>query len=108
MCSIQIPHFKSITIMAFTCQECGNRDTEVKSMGETTAQGKIITLNVQTEQDLKREVFKSETASLQIPEVELELTYGTLGGVYSSVEGLLETIISHMSKHFPIFGDPEQ
>lgn len=40
--------------------------------------------------DLKRDVFKSDTASLKIPEIELELGTGTMGGVYSNVEGLLE------------------
>jgi len=31
--------------------------------------------------DLRRDVFKSDSARLEIPEIELELDYGTLGGV---------------------------
>ena len=43
--------------------------------------------------DLKRDLFKSETAGLAIPEIELELACGTLGGVYTTVEGILEKIL---------------
>ena len=30
---------------------------------------------------------------MEIPELELELSYGTLGSVYSTTEGLLEKVI---------------
>jgi zinc finger protein len=40
-------------------------------------------------EDLKRDLFKSETAGISIPELELELAHGTLGGVYTTVEGVL-------------------
>ena len=42
--------------------------------------GKKITINVESELDLKRDLFKSDSARVEIPEVELELDYGTLGG----------------------------
>ena len=96
MCSISIPHFKDIIIMAFNCSFCGNRDTEVKSGGSITPKGKKITLYVKDPIDIRRDVFKSETAGLYIPEIDLELSYGTLGGVYSTVEGLLSQILSHL------------
>lgn len=38
-------------------------------------------------------MFKSETAGVSIPELDLELCHGTLGGVYTTVEGLLEKVI---------------
>lgn len=96
MCTVSIPHFKNILIMSFKCDHCGNKDTEVKSQGEISAQGRLIKLHALTENDLKRDVFFSETASLEIPEVELELKTGTLGGVYSNVEGVLEKILNHL------------
>lgn len=55
---------------------------------------KRITLKVESEEDLKRDLFKSETAVLKIPEIDLELGMGTLGGVYTTVEGLIEKVIS--------------
>jgi zinc finger protein len=52
--------------------------------------------------DLKRDLFKSDTCKVIIPEVELELDYGTLGGQYTTVEGLLEKIHDHLGgkNHF--------
>lgn len=41
---------------------------------------------------MKRDVFKSETCGVSIPELDIELIHGTLGGVYTTVEGLLEKI----------------
>ncbi len=37
-------------------------------------------------------IFQSDTASVEIPELELELASGTLGGLVTTVEGLLTNI----------------
>jgi len=92
MCTTSIPYFKEIVVMAFTCDYCGARSSEVKVGGEISEKGKKIVLKVQKLEDLKRDLFKSENASIIIPEIELELDYGTLGGVYTTVEGLLEKV----------------
>lgn len=85
MCKITIPYVRDLLIMTFTCDHCGNKDTEVKGANGITPLGKMFSLNVNNEQDLKRDVFKSETASLRIPEIELEMCTGTLGGVFTNV-----------------------
>ena len=91
--------------MAFKCPHCGSKNNEVKSNGEITQKGKIIILKANCEEDLKRDLFKSETASIEIPELELELGYGTLGGVYTNIEGILEKILAHLKDHNPFAGD---
>jgi zinc finger protein len=40
---------------------------------------------------------------LKIPEIDLELEAGSLGGIYTTVEGLLTQIIDGMSENSPIF-----
>lgn len=45
-CTCEIPFFKEICIMTFLCPHCGYKDTEVKTMGEMSEKGKIITLQV--------------------------------------------------------------
>lgn len=82
--------------MSFQCPHCGAATTEVKSGGEITPFGKVITLKVQSERDIKRDLFKSETAGIIIPEIELELNCGTLGGVYTTVEGIIAKILKHL------------
>ncbi|KAG5481912.1 hypothetical protein LSCM4_06991 [Leishmania orientalis] len=87
-----IPYFKQTVIMAFKCEYCGYKSNEIKTGGEISAKGLRLTLHVKSEEDLKRDVLKSETAALIIPEVHLELAPGTLGGFFSSVEGTITQV----------------
>ncbi len=51
-----------------------------------------------TEQDdLRRDVIKSESADVTIPELDLHLGPGTLGGLVTTVEGLLTQSQVHIS-----------
>ena len=57
--------------------------------------------DVKVAEDLNRDVFKSDSCSLIIPEVGLELQSGTLGSMYTTVEGLLDKIITNMEESNP-------
>mmetsp|Transcript_21521 Transcript_21521/g.25008 ORF Transcript_21521/g.25008 Transcript_21521/m.25008 type:complete len:456 (+) Transcript_21521:45-1412(+) len=92
MHACDIPHFKDTIIMAFKCDYCGFKSTEIKSGGAVSPHGLRLSLHVEREDDLKRDVLKSDSASLRIPEIELELAPGTLGGFFSTVEGTLTQI----------------
>ncbi|KAK8637058.1 hypothetical protein V6N13_064488 [Hibiscus sabdariffa] len=61
---------------------------ELKPGGPIPEKGKRITLFVKNINDLSRDVIKSDTASVKVPELELELASGTLGGIVTTVEGL--------------------
>lgn len=84
-----IPYFKETVIMAFKCEHCGYKSNEIKTGGKVSEKALRLTLHVEGEEDLKRDVLKSETASLFIPELSLELCPGTLGGFFSTVEGTI-------------------
>jgi len=43
-----------------------------------------------------------------IPEIDLELDYGTLGGVYSTIEGLVKNIYDSFKKNNPFMGDSDK
>jgi hypothetical protein len=49
-----IPHFKEVIIMAFTCSQCGYKNSEVKGGGAVPTFGTEVTLRVTSEADLKR------------------------------------------------------
>ncbi|TPP51775.1 ZPR1 zinc-finger domain family protein [Leishmania donovani] len=87
-----IPYFKQTIIMAFKCEYCGYKSNEIKAGGEINPKGLRLTLHVKSEADLKRDVLKSDTATLIIPEVRLELAPGTLGGFFSTVEGTITQV----------------
>ena len=96
-----IPHFKEVVLMSTQCDSCGYRDTEVKPAGRVSAQAVRISLRVETVDDLKRDLLKSDTASIAIPELELELMPGTLGGKYSTLEGILHDIRQQLAQVNP-------
>lgn len=92
--------------MATTCDYCGYRTNEVKCGGELSAYGKIISLKIKSEEDLNRDILKSETCSLKIPEIDLDLTTGSLGGRFTTLEGLLRQVYNELNNKFPfIVGD---
>jgi zinc finger protein len=86
---ISIPHFKETVIMSFVCDYCGFKSNEVKTGGSIPDHGTRLTLKVQDIEDLSRDVLKSHTCSVQIPEIDLELSEGSLGSMFTTVEGLL-------------------
>ncbi|KAL8287479.1 hypothetical protein RQP46_003337 [Phenoliferia psychrophenolica] len=108
MKTVSIPHFKDIILMATNCHDCGYRDTEVKSGGATSEKGRRITLKVEDSDDLSRDILKSDTAGMQIPEIDLELNPGTLGGRFTTLEGLLNQIYEELDATGFAKGDAAQ
>ncbi|KAJ3299695.1 nucleolar zinc-finger protein [Borealophlyctis nickersoniae] len=98
---LDIPHFKEVIIWATNCDSCGYRSNEVKAGGAISEKGKRITLRMTDTEDLSRDILKSETCGLSVPEAELELTAGTLGGRFTTVEGLLRQIHDELEARAP-------
>lgn len=65
--------------MVTQCDKCGAKDCEVKSGGAMSNKGSRITLNVIDKHDLTRDVVKSESCSVEIPELNLEFVPGVSG-----------------------------
>ncbi|KAF3823605.1 hypothetical protein GH733_007073 [Mirounga leonina] len=89
---VEIPHFKEVIIMATNCENCGHRTNEVKSGGAVEPLGTKLTFHITDPLDLTRDVLKSETCSVEIPELEFELGMAILGGKFTTLEGLLKDI----------------
>lgn len=89
---VQIPHFKEVIIMATNCDSCGHRTNEVKSGGATEELGTKITLRITDPSDMTRDVLKSETCGILIPELEFELGMAVVSGKFTTLEGLLKDI----------------
>ncbi|EFP90350.1 uncharacterized protein PGTG_16110 [Puccinia graminis f. sp. tritici CRL 75-36-700-3] len=86
MKKIEIPHFKEIILMSTNCGTCGYKDNEVKSATAISPRGTKLVLKVSDKEDLARDILKSETAELSIPEIDLHLNPGTLGGRFTTLE----------------------
>jgi zinc finger protein len=86
---VNIPHFKQVIIMSIVCDTCGYRSNEVKTGGEVSERGRRITLKVEKPEDLSRDILKAESCHMSCPEITLSVEPGTLGGRFTTVEGLL-------------------
>ena len=100
-CTLTIPYFKEIVIMAFNCESCGYHNGEVMVGGSISDKGRKTILLVKSSEDLSRELLKSEMAAVEIPELELKLSPGSLGGKFTTVEGLIKDIYQELSKDNP-------
>lgn len=101
MCQATIPFFKAIIIMAFVCEFCGFKSTEIKQGGGISEKGSKITFHVNKPEDVNRDVFKSDSCVVMIPELDLTLQPGTLGAVYTTIEGFITKIIDQMEEVNP-------
>lgn len=66
----KIPYFRELVISSFDCHddECGEHNNEVTFGGEIQLQGCSFTLEVTEQKDLDRQLIKSDSASVLLPE----------------------------------------
>jgi zinc finger protein len=89
---VDIPHFRQVVLMNTSCDDCGYKSNDVKTGGEIPEKGRKISLKVKNNIDLARDILKSESCALECPELNLSVNPGTLGGRFTTVEGLLTQI----------------
>lgn len=91
--------------MATLCEYCGHRTNEVKSGGGIEPEGIRIEVTVAGKEDFSRDVLKSETCHLQIPELELEVGPGALNGRFTTVEGIIVATKDQLTTSTAFTGD---
>ncbi|CAB4017750.1 zinc finger ZPR1, partial, partial [Paramuricea clavata] len=101
MKAVDIPFFKQVILMAINCSNCGKRSSEVKSGAGIEDQGKRIELKIIDPTDLSRDVLKADTCTFKIPELDFELQSGTLGGRFTTLEGLLVNVKESLEGQHP-------
>ncbi|XP_050678570.1 zinc finger protein ZPR1 [Leptidea sinapis] len=101
----KIPHFKEVVIMATVCDSCGHRTNEVKSGGGIEEKGVRFEVRIANKEDFSRDVLKSETCSMQIPELDLDVGGRALGGRFTTAEGLLRSTIEQLANAPALTGD---
>jgi len=105
---VDIPYFKQVILMSTVCDLCGYRSNEVKTGGEVPEKGRVITLRVENSTDLARDILKSESCALECPELQLHVNPGTLGGRFTTVEGLLTQVRDDLHKQIFDIGEEEE
>lgn len=106
--TMDIPHFKEVVISATSCEHCGYRTNNITTGGAVPEKGKRIWLEVNHPRDLQRDILKSETCALHIPECDVEVLPGSMGGRFTTVEGLLTQIRDDLHKTVFNIGEDEE
>ncbi|ORY13745.1 ZPR1 zinc-finger domain-domain-containing protein [Clohesyomyces aquaticus] len=102
---VNIPHFKQVILMSTVCDHCGYRSNEVKTGGEVPEKGRRITIEVKTKEDLSRDILKAESCAMSSPELNLSVEPGTLGGRFTTIEGILTQVRDDLRSSIFDIGD---
>lgn len=89
MKTVDIPYFQQVILMSSNCDACGYKCNEVKPSQGISDKGVSYKLKINDDSDLTRDVLKTYDASIEIPDLEVYLTAGTLGGKFTTLEGLI-------------------
>jgi zinc finger protein len=54
--------------------------------------GRRITVSVENKEDMSRDILKAESCAMSCPELNLSVEPGTLGGRFTTVEGILTQV----------------
>lgn len=87
--------------MSTACDHCGYKSSDLRPGGGISEKGKEVRLDVQEAGDLRRDVIKSETATIQIPELRFEMLQGSLGSLITTVEGVLARVKDELGRYCP-------
>ncbi|GJM96700.1 hypothetical protein PR202_ga13562 [Eleusine coracana subsp. coracana] len=93
-----IPHFREVILMAFECPHCGERNNEIQFAGQLQPKGCCYSLEVPAGQSeiLNRQVVKSESATIKIPELDFEIPPEAQRGTLSTVEGIIMRAVDEL------------
>jgi zinc finger protein len=95
----RIPYFREVVIMSFQCDHCGLSSSEVQPAAEISEKASrfILTIHISSaHQDLNRQVIKSGTATVKIPDLEFEIPPSGRGEI-NTIEGFLSNIADSLT-----------
>lgn len=94
--------------MCTTCDNCGQRTSEIKTGGKINEFGKKIKINVKKIEDLNLEMFKSPSCTINIPEIDFEFkTLTSEGGIITTVQGLIKYLIDNFKNNTQFYTDSD-
>jgi len=85
-----IPFFKTILLMSFSCGHCHYKNNEVQPAGQLEDYGCNITLKITKKEDMERDIVRSNHATISVPELQMEIC-PTEKGYLSTLEGFMTT-----------------
>lgn len=106
---VRIPFFRDVVLSSFSCEHCNYSNVDLQSADRIQDNGARYSLNVDSTKDLNRRVVKTDTTTIKVPEVELEIPPESQKGTLTTIEGIFERTISGLEQEQPVrrIMDPE-
>ncbi|XP_026192528.1 zinc finger protein ZPR1 [Cyclospora cayetanensis] len=101
VCQVDIPGFRQCLIFAFSCPNCGAKNSEIKAAGAYGLAARRWILTVSDSGDLNRDVLKGDTASVEIPSLDFSMEGGAEAGTLTTIEGLIKSLREGVSESAP-------
>lgn len=76
--------------MSFDCPHCNFKNSEIQPAGEIQQRGVKFSFNLESINDLNRQIIKSDTCVLRIEDIDLEIPSGR--GQLTNVEGIITMV----------------
>jgi len=83
-----IPYFKEVAIMSFECPHCNTINNELQSVSDMQPKGVRYKVKCTKDEDLQRQIVKTEWSEIKIPEIEFEVKRQP--GLVTTIEGIFE------------------
>lgn len=83
-----IPYFREVAIMSFECKHCNTINNELQSVGDMQEKGIRYNVKCDKDEDLQRQIVKTEWSEIKIPEIDFEVKRQP--GLVTTIEGILE------------------
>lgn len=80
--------------MSFSCDHCGFTNTEVQSAGQIQERGAKYSLKVTDEEDMQRQIVKSDTGLFRLEDLDIEMPAGH--SQLTNIEGILLEILKDL------------
>lgn len=96
-----IPFFKDVLVVSFTCDDCGHRNNEIQNAGVLADTGLKLKLTVTNKEDMDRDICRGEFATTFVPELGLEVPFNKKGQM-STLEGFLTGFKEDLMMQQPI------
>jgi len=95
-----VPFFRDIILESFECEHCHTKDNSVKSAGQIQEKGSVYTLDVENEEDLQRQVIRSDVSIFKVESLGIEMPKGE--SQLTTVEGVIHKIHESLSSEQPL------
>ena len=97
----KVPHFKELVLMAFECPHCGLKNNEIQPAAAIAEKGVHQTCIINCQEDLSRQVIKSESATVRFEELDFEIPPDSQKGILSTVDGILDRALEGLKQDQP-------